>query len=193
MFRHEICVYKFLAHPVGRSLPLISSLPKFTPNQASQIPMAPKKNATNNFAVNQPTVNQPAVNQLTAMPARANLAVYPAASASVDVPSHQYGTSRKIRTLAQLYGQTLSVLNNPLYDTKEAPTVQTFSMSRSTQGGQLLKEPEGYSSGSSAHSSPRKSSASKTSSGVMAVMMTGSVTLEEQVAILAKRDRKSVV
>ena len=58
--------------------------------------MAPKKNATTNFAVNQPTVNQPAVNQLTAMPARANLAVYPAASASVDVPSHPYGIRRKI-------------------------------------------------------------------------------------------------
>ena len=74
--------------------------------------MAPKKNATNNSTVNQPA----------AMPARANPAVYPAASASVDVPSHQYGTRRKIRTLAQLYGQTLPVLNNPLYDAEEAPT-----------------------------------------------------------------------
>ena len=114
--------------------------------------MAPKKNATNNSTVNQSTVNQPAV-----IPARANPAVYPAASASVDVPSHQYGTRIKIRTLAQLYGQTLSVLNNPLYDAEEAPTAQTFSMSGSSEGGQLLKEPEGYSSGSSAHSSPRKS------------------------------------
>ena len=58
-------------------------------------------------------------------------------------------------------------------------------MSGSSEGGQLLKEREGYSSGSSAHSSPRKSSASKTSSGVMA-MMTSSVSLEEQVALLAK-------
>ena len=84
--------------------------------------MAPKKNATNNSTVNQPTVNQPAVNQPAVMPARANHAVYPAASASVDVFSHQYGTRRKIRTLAQLYGQTLSVLNNPLYDAEEAST-----------------------------------------------------------------------
>ena len=103
--------------------------------------MAPKKNATNNSAVNQPTV----------LPTRANPAVYLAASASVNVPSHPYGIRRKIWTLAQLYGQTLPVLNNPLYDAEEAPTMQTFSMSGSSEGGQLLKEPEGYSSGSFAH------------------------------------------
>ena len=64
--------------------------------------------------------------------------------------------------------------------------MQTFSMPGSCEGGQLLKEPEGYSSGSSTHSSPRKSSTSKTSSEVMAMMMIGSVSLEEQVVFLAK-------
>ena len=105
-------MYKVLARPVGQSLPLISSLLKSTPNQASQIPMVPKKNATNNSSVNQPV----------AMPARANLAIYPTTSADVDVPSHPYGTRRKIRTLAQLYSQTFPVFNNPLYDVEEAPT-----------------------------------------------------------------------
>ena len=103
--------------------------------------MAPKKNATNNSTVNQPTVNQLTVNQPVVMPARANPAVYPTTSASVDVPSHQYGTKRKIRTLAQLYGQKLSVLNNSLYDSKEALAAQTFSMPESSESGQLLKEP----------------------------------------------------
>ena len=93
------------------------------------------------------------------MPTRANPTVYPVASADVNVPSHPYGTRRKIRTLAQLYGQTLPMLNNPLYDAEEALTMQTFSMPGSSEGGQLLKEPKGYLSGSSAHSSPRKSSA----------------------------------
>ena len=64
--------------------------------------------------------------------------------------------------------------------------MQTFSMPGSSEGDQLLKEPEGYSSGNSTPSSPQQSLASKTSSGVMAVMMTGSVSLEEQVAMLAK-------
>ena len=82
--------------------------------------MASKKNATNNSTVNQPAVNQPAINQPAAMLAWANPMVYPAASASVDVPSHPYGTRRKIQTLAQLYGQTLPVLNNPFYDSEEA-------------------------------------------------------------------------
>ena len=81
-------MFKFLARSVGRSLPLISSLPKSTPNQAFPIQMAPKKNATNNSAVNQPTVNQPGANQPVVMPAQANPAVYLAASTSVDVPSH---------------------------------------------------------------------------------------------------------
>ena len=147
-------MYKFLTHPVGQFLPLISSFPKSNPNQAFPIQMAPKKNATNNSAVNQPTINQPTVNQPVVMPARANLTICSTASASVDVLSHQYDTRRKIRTLAQLYGQTLSVLNNPFYDSEEAPTTQTFSMPGSSEGGQLLKEPEGYSSGSSTHSSP---------------------------------------
>ena len=148
--------------------------------------MALKKNATNNSAVNQPTVNQPAVNQPAVMCARANPTIYPATSASVDVPSHQYSTRRKIRTLAQLYGQTLSMLNNPLYDSEKALPTQTFSMPGSSEGGQLLKDLEDYSSGNSIPSSPRKSSASKTSSRVMVVMMISFVSLEEQVALLAK-------
>ena len=115
--------------------------------------MAHKKNATNNSAVNQPIVNQP-----TAMSARANPTIYPTASVGVDLSSHPYGTKRKIRTLAQLYGQTLSVLNNLLYNTEEAPTAQTFSMSGSSEDGQLLKEQKGYSSGNSTPSSPQQSS-----------------------------------
>ena len=78
------------------------------------------------------------------------------------------------------------MLNNSLYDSEEAPTAQTFSMSGSNKGGQLLKEQEGYSSGNSTPSSPQQSSASKINSEVMAVMMTGFVFLKEQVALLAK-------
>ena len=112
---------------------------------------------------------------------QANPTVYPAASASVDVLSHPYSTKRKIQTLAQLYDQTLLVLNNPFYDSEEV-----FTALGSSVGGQLLKEQEEYSSGNSTPSSPRQSLASKTSSGVMAVMMTGSVSLEEQVTLLEK-------
>ena len=49
-------------------------------------PMAPKKNATNNSAVNQSAT----------MPAQANPAIYPVATISIDVPSHPYDTRRKI-------------------------------------------------------------------------------------------------
>ena len=73
-------------------MPLISLLPKSN----SQDPMALKKNATNNFVVN----------LLVTILTQAKPATYSVASASVDVPSHPYGTRRKIRTLAQLYDQT---------------------------------------------------------------------------------------
>ena len=138
--------------------------------------MASKKIATNNSAVN----------QLVTMLTQAKPAAYSVASASVDVPSHPYGTRRKIRTMAQLYDQTLPVLDNPLGSVEESPVAQTPPTSGSSVCGQLLKEQEDYSSDNSVPSSPRQSSASKTSSGVMTVMMTGSTSLEEQVALLAK-------
>ena len=157
---------------MGQSLPLISLFPK----SISQDPMASKKIATNNSAVN----------QLVTMLAQAKPTTYLVASASVDVLSHPYGTRRKIRTLAQLYDQTLSVLDNPFCSSEESPTSQTSPTSGSSVCGQLLKEQEEYSSDNSVPSSPRQSSASKTSSEVMTVMMTGFTSLEEQVALLAK-------
>ena len=138
--------------------------------------MASKKIATNNSAVN----------QLVTMLTQAKPATYSVASASVDVPSHPYGTRRKIRTMAQLYDQTLPVLDNPLGSIEESPAAQTPPTSGSSVCGQLLKEQEDYSSDNSVPSSPQKRAASKTSSGVMTVMMTGSTSLEEQVALLAK-------
>ena len=48
--------------------------------------MASKKNVTNNFVVNQPVT----------MLARANPTVYLTTSTSFGIPSHPYGTKRKI-------------------------------------------------------------------------------------------------
>ena len=56
-------------------------------------------------------------------------------------------------------------------------------MSGSNVYGQLLNEQEDYSNDNFVPSSPQQSSASKTSSGVM---MVGSTSLKEQVALLAK-------
>ena len=77
--------------------------------------MAHKKIATNNFVVN----------QLVTMLTQAKPAAYSVASVSVDVPNHPYGIRRKIRTLAQLYDQTLPVLDNPLCSAEESPAVQS--------------------------------------------------------------------
>ena len=114
---------------------------------------------------------------------QAKSAAYSVASVNVDVPSHPYGTKRKIRTLAQLYDQTLLVLDNPLCSSEESLTSQTSPTSGSSVCGQLLKEQEEYSSDNSIPSSPRQSSASKTSS---MVIMTGFMSLKEQVTLLAK-------
>ena len=134
-------MYKFLARPVGQSLPLISLFPKSIP----QDPMASKKIATNNSAVN----------QLVTMLTQAKPVAYSVASASVEVPSHPYGTRRKIWTLAQLYDQTLPVLDNPLYSSEESPAAQTFPTLGSSVCGQLLKEQKDHSSDNSVPSSPR--------------------------------------
>ena len=120
------------------------------------------------------------------MPARANLMVYSATSAGVDVPSHPYGTRRKIQTSTQLYDQTLLVFDNLLCSSEEYFIVQTSPTSGSSVCGQLLKEQEDYSNDNSVPSSPRQSSTFKTSSRVMTMMMTGTTSLEEQVALLAK-------
>ena len=120
------------------------------------------------------------------MLAQAKPATYSIASASVDVHSHLYGTRRMIRTLAQLYDQTLLMLDNPLCSSEESPTAQTPPMSGLSVCGQLLKEQEDYLSDNYVLSSPWQSSTSKTSLRVMTVMMTGSTSLEEQVALLAK-------
>ena len=111
---------------------------------------------------------------------------YSVASASVDVSNHPYGTRRKIQTSTQLYDQTLLVLDNPLCSSEESLAAQTPSMSGSSVCGQLLKEQEDYLSNNSIPSSPRQSSTSKTSSGVMIVMINGSTSLEEQVGLLTK-------
>ena len=107
--------------------------------------MALKKNATNNHVVNQPTATS----------ARANPTIYLAVFTSVDVPSHPYDTKRKFQTFVQLYGQTLPVLINPLYVSKEVFVAQTSSTSGSSVGGQLLKEQEDYASRNFVPSSPR--------------------------------------
>ena len=99
IFEHEICVYKFLAHPVGQSLPLIY----FLPNSGFQVAMGSRKN----------TSNKPVTK-----PSRANLAVYPASSSRTSVHTHPYGTRTKTKTLEEVYAQTLPTLSqNPLYDT----------------------------------------------------------------------------
>ena len=120
------------------------------------------------------------------MLAQAKPATYSVASANADVPSHPYGIRRKIRTLMQLYDHTLPMLDNPLCSSEESPTTQTSPTSGSSVYGQQLKKQEDYSSDNSVPSSPRQSSASKTSSKVMTVMMIGSTSLEEQVTLLAK-------
>ena len=82
---------------MGQSLLIISLLPK----SSFQILMAPKKNDTN---------------KLVAMIGRANPIVYPTTSTSIGVPNHPYDIRKKIRTLVELYGPTLPVLNNPIYN-----------------------------------------------------------------------------
>ena len=74
------------------------------------------------------------------------------------------------------------MLDNPLCSAEESPAAQTPPTSGSSVCGQLLKEQEDYLSDNSIPSSLRQSSTSKTSLGVM----TGSTSLEEQVAFLAK-------
>ena len=118
--------------------------------------MASKKIATNNSAI---------INQLVTMLTQAKLAAYSIASANVDVPSHPYGTKRKIWTMAQLYDQTLPMLDNPLCSVEESLTTLTPPTSGSSVCGQLLKEQEDYSSDNSIPSSPQKTLLPKQAQG----------------------------
>ena len=86
--------------------------------------MAPKKNL-----VNKPTLK----------PARADPAVYPASSTSINVTTHPYGTRAKIKSLFELYDQTSPVLNQNLLfetfssqDSEEVPAKQLNSGSSPT-------------------------------------------------------------
>ena len=78
------------------------------------------------------------------------------------------------------------MLDSPLSSLEESPAIQTLPMSKSSVCSQLLKEQKDYSSDNSIPSSPRQSSASKTSLGVIMVMITSSTSLKEQVVLLAK-------